>query len=164
MVNRPYIFLDIDGVLATVPQFYSKKRHEEWNCYSFDKKCVNVFNDILEATDARIILSSDWKTHYDLDTMNNIFEWNKIVTPLEGFTDDLWGTAEFRSLDQLEEVRASEILKYVKDHDVDDYHWVAIDDLDLSPYLHDSNFVNTPRVMEGIKQSGKKLKILKRLL
>jgi len=162
MENRPYIFLDIDGVLATVPQFYSKTRHEAWNCYRFDAKCVNVFNDILEATDARIVLSSDWKTHYNLDTMNNIFEWNKIVTPLEDFTDDLWGTEEFRSLDQLEEVRASEILKYVNDHDIS--RWVAIDDLDLSPYLEDSNFVQTPRVMEGIKQSGKKLKILKRLL
>ena len=162
MENRPYIFLDIDGVLATTAQFYSKKRHEEWNCYRFDAKCVNVFNDILEATNAKIVLSSDWKTHYSLDAMNNIFEWNKIVTPLENVTDDLWDGEKYRSVDQLEEVRAMEILKYVNDHDI--HQWVAIDDLDLSPYISDSNFVNTPRSNEGIKQSGKKLKILKRLL
>lgn len=48
MENRPYVFLDIDGVLATTAQFYSKKRHEEWDCYRFDPKCVKIFNQIIE--------------------------------------------------------------------------------------------------------------------
>lgn len=161
MNNRPYIFLDIDGVLATLKQFYSKKRHVIHDCYDYDRKCVLVLNEILEDTDAVIIMSSDWKMHYSIDALNNIFEWNKINTPVTDVTEDLWGVV-YRNVDDLEKVRASEILKYVEDHKIK--KWVAIDDLDLSPYIEDNNFVCTPRVTEGIKQSGIKDKILDRLL
>ena len=167
MNNRPHIFLDIDGVLATTPQYYSKKRHEEYNCYHFDVKCVKVFNEILARVEVLthvepvIILSSDWKMHFDINALNNIFKWNEVRLPVTDVTEDLWGV-EYRSIDDLEKVRASEIKKYVKDHDLK--KWVAIDDLDLSPYLVDDNFVNTPRHMEGIKQSGIKEKMFKRLL
>ena len=154
--------MDIDGVLATVRQFYMKKKHEIYNCYSFDPKCVIVFNKILEATKPTIILSSDWKLHYPIESMNNIFEYNKVAGKVFDVTDDLWDGAKFRSVDQLEEVRATEILKYVKDWNIT--QWVAIDDLNLSPFLPEKNFVQTPRISEGIKQSGIKEKILKRLL
>jgi hypothetical protein len=160
-MNRPHIFLDIDGVLATVRQFYMKKRHEEYNCYRFDPKCVKVFNDIIEKTDAIIVLSSDWRDHYSIKTMNNIFEWNAVNATVSKYTPSLWGIEFFRA-EELEACRAAEILKFVKDNDVK--KWVAIDDLDLKPYISEENFVWTPRANEGIKQSGVKDKILKRLL
>ena len=65
-----YIFLDIDGVLACDAQMYTNakkfQKKREWAkelnvLYPFDPICVKVLNEILEATGAEIILSSDWK-------------------------------------------------------------------------------------------------------
>lgn len=157
-----HIYLDLDGVLATSAQFYSKKRHPEWDCYRFDLKCVKVFNEILEKTNAKIILSSDWKTHYDLKTMNNIFEWNGIITPISDFTPTLWGE-KFTKLQELELCRATEILHHVHNHKNEIGSWVAIDDLNLHDLLPEENFVQTPRQNEGIKQTNIKTKILNKL-
>lgn len=163
MNHNKYIFLDIDDVLATTAQYYSKKRHEEWNCYAFDKKCVSVLNDILKKTNAIIILSSDWKFHYNLETLNRIFEWNEIIKPIQNTTGSFWGV-KYHKLKDLEICRADEIKDYVMQHELQNNKWVAIDDLDMKKYLGDDHFVHTPRPNEGIKQSGVKDKILKRLL
>lgn len=156
---RPTIFLDIDGVLATSHQYYTnrKKWHEMYDCYRFDEKCVKVFNDIIEKTNPVIILSSDWKDKYSIEIMNEIFVWNSVNSVVTDITESSWGVI-FDSVQQLEECRAYEILEYVKKRDIQ--HWLAIDDLNLSPWIPD-NFVCTPRANEGIKQSGVKDKILK---
>ena len=155
-----YFFLDIDGVLATTYQFGSKKTHPVHNSYPFDVKCVKVFNKICEAINPIIILSSDWKYHYSIDQMNEIFEWNGIKTKITDFTSSSWGV-KFTCLTQLEECRADEILKYVNENQIQNY--IAIDDLDLSEWIPDENFVICKRIDEGIKQSGVKEKILKRI-
>lgn len=155
---RPFLFLDIDGVLATSHQFNTnrKKWHDVYDCYRFDEKCVKVFNNIVQKTDPIIILSSDWKDNYSIEQMNMIFEWNGMESKVTDFTGSLWGII-FKSVQELEECRAFEILKYVDDHNIK--NWVAVDDLDLSPWI-ENNFVRTPRINEGIKQSGVKEKIL----
>ena len=158
---RPFLFLDIDGVLATSHQFYTnRKKWPDYGRYRFDDKCVKIFNEILEKTDPIIILSSDWKGHYSIEAMNNIFKVNQIVGEISDITPDLWGT-KFKSMSQLQDCRADEILKYVHEHDIE--HWVAVDDLDLSPWISEEHFVRTPRANEGIKQSNIKNKILKAL-
>ena len=156
---RPYLFLDIDGVLATSHQFYTnRKKWPDYGRYRFDDKCVEIFNEILDKTDPIVVLSSDWKLQYSINAMNNIFAVNNIKGFISDITPDLWGV-KFTSLAQLEDCRADEILKYVHEHDIE--HWVAIDDLDLSPWISEENFVRTPRANEGIKQSDIKNKILK---
>jgi len=157
--SKPYIFLDIDGVLATSNQYRTnpKKWHEEYACYRFDEKCVKVFNEIIEKTDPIIILSSDWGKQYNLEALNNIFKWNGVNGVVTDITSDLWGV-KFTSLAQLEDCRADEILKYVHENKIE--NWLAIDDLDLSPWIDDQHFIRTPRASEGIKQSGIKNRIL----
>jgi hypothetical protein len=158
--NDRYLFLDIDGVLATTTQYYSNKKkwHPAYDCYRFDEKCVKVFNEILsEFNDIIIILSSDWKLHYDLKEMNDIFNWNGVNAKVIGKTPSSWGV-EFKSLQQLEQCRAYEIMKYVETHNVQNY--VAVDDLDLTPWMPEGRFVCTPRANEGIKQNGIKQKII----
>jgi hypothetical protein len=73
--------------------------------------------------------------------------------------------------DEYEIVRHLEILQYLKDHP-EVTHWVAVDDLNMgkeitSKYYGDEtrewgldNFVWTPQMSEGIKQCGKKEKII----
>jgi hypothetical protein len=163
MNDKIHIFLDIDGVLATTHQYHTnrKKWHPTYDCYRFDEKCVKVFNEILGRVDAVIVLSSDWKTHYDRNTMNEILEWNGVNGTIHAFTPSSWGS-RFTSVQQLEECRADEIKRYVEKHKIK--KWIAIDDLDLAPFMSDENFVRTPRENEGIKQSGVKDKILKKIL
>lgn len=158
MNNKSYIMLDIDGVLVTTMQYYTnrKKWHPMYDCYRFDETCVKVFNKLTEKTNPIVILSSDWKDHYTVDQMNQIFDWNGIISRVSDVTPKLW-KVKYTNLDQLEECRANEILLYVNEHQIT--RFVAIDDLDLSPWIP-NNFVRTPRANEGIKQSGVKDKIL----
>jgi len=162
--DKVFLFLDLDGVLATSTQFYSNKKkwHPAYDCYRFDEKCVEVFNEILNelrknAIEVVIILSSDWKLQYTLDEMNDIFKWNGVNAKISGKTPSSWGV-EFKSLQQLEQCRAYEIMKYVETHNVHNY--VAVDDLELTPWMPEDRFVRTPRVNEGIKQTGIKDKII----
>jgi hypothetical protein len=160
--NKKYIFLDIDGVLATTVQYYTnrKKWHPMYDCYRFDEKCVKIFNDIIEKTNPIIILSSDWKDRYTINALNEIFEWNKVNAKVSDVTSSSWGV-EFTRLQQLEECRSFEINRYVVEHGLT--KWVAIDDLNLKLWMPE-NFVHCTRANEGIKQSGVKDKILKILL
>ena len=162
MNNKLYSFWDIDGVLATTYQFNTnrKKWHPTFDCYRFDEKCVKVFNSIIEIVNPVIILSSDWKIHYSIEQMNEIFKWNAVNATVSDTTGSSWGVM-FTSLQQLEECRAYEIKKYVAEHNIT--NWIAIDDLDLSKWISSMHFVRTPRANEGIKQSGVKDKILNAL-
>ena len=158
--NKNVLFIDIDDVLALVKQFHSNKKkwHPVYDVYRFDTKCVNVFNEICETVNPIIVLSSDWKYHYNLHNINEIFQWNGISYKISTFTPSLWGI-KYTKIQELEECRAHEILDFVKKHNIKKY--VAVDDLNLTPWLAESNFVCTPRPMEGIKQSGVKEKIIK---
>jgi len=91
----------------------------------------------------------------------------------EGFIPDHedfdWSRTEYR-----EQERHFEIMRYLGNYP-SITHWVAIDDLHMGIHVEASsygpfdrewgleNFVWTPRDWEGIKQSGKKEKILKYL-
>ncbi|MDA3780493.1 MAG: HAD domain-containing protein [Bacteroidales bacterium] len=163
MKNKHYIFLDIDGVLATSYQYYTNKKkwHPTYDCYRFDEKCVKVFNSILNnLNDVVIILSSDWQNRYSLEVLNDIFKWNGVNCYITDVTGTAWGT-KFTKLSELEECRAYDIVQYAKKYDIKKY--LAIDDLDLTHWL-DNYFIHTPRANEGIKQSGIKEKILNNLL
>jgi len=73
------IFIDIDGVLATAP-CWDMSQDNKWNAYPFDKKAVKVLNKILEETGAEMVLSSDWKYHYSLGQIKEIFmEFNGVI-------------------------------------------------------------------------------------
>lgn len=148
------IFLDIDGVIATT-SCYGVARKNKWNSYKFDEKCVTVLNFILQETGAEIILSSDWRTHYTLQEMREIFAHNFVMKGPIGFTlsDNLYKI-------DLEGGRTQEIKMWLK-HNAwkNDIKWVAIDDLDMSEGLGD-NFVLCKNEHEGIKRKGVKEKII----
>lgn len=158
-----YLMLDIDGVIALESQFNSnpKKWNKEFNIYSFDSKCVKILNEIIEKTNPTIILSSDWKNHYTLEQMNQIFELNKVNSKVTDYTSTLWGIQFKDCSTELEICRATEILNYVKEHNIENY--VAIDDLNLEFWIP-NNFVHIKRFREGIKQCGIKDKIIAKLI
>lgn len=63
---KKIIFLDIDGVLANKSSWGAGKKHwHEDFAYAWNEKCVELFNEIIEKTDAEIVFSSSWRTGYN---------------------------------------------------------------------------------------------------
>jgi hypothetical protein len=183
------IFLDHDGVICLYDNWGSRlKKQKEWGKRrlsmgpleipleyrfdNFDKKAVEVLNSILEKTGAEIVVSSDWKRWATVEEMGQYYESQGIIKKPIAFTDSiLYDDYEKfpwqRNLD-LEQTRSLEIAQYIGQNP-HITHWVSIDDLDMSLREGEKswglkNFVLTPMMLEGIKQSGKKEKILKYLL
>ena len=144
----------------------------------FDKGAVKVLNKILEETGAEIVVSSDWRLHANLEELGDYYESQGIIKRPIAVTDQFkdvfpkeWNAFRFRA--ELELERSMEIGYWLENHP-EVTHWVAVDDLNMSPeflskYFSNSedknpgltNFVLTPRSREGIKQSGVKEKIIK---
>ena len=186
------IFLDHDGVICLSTEWGGrhKKQREfgrkmsqgitempvEMRFDNFNKKAVKILNEILEETDAEIVVSSDWKRWATVEEMGEYYESKGIKKKPIAFTKDLkncdWHHGEFpwsRAWD-LEQCRIIEIKQYLHDHP-EITHWVSVDDLRMGKtgldysiqYEHEwglDNFVETPRSTEGIKQSGIKEKII----
>ena len=153
---KRYIYLDIDGVLCLGSEIHPKLT--EWGyVHRFNAKAVKMFNEILELTDADIIISSDWKEHYSLESLQGIFQWQKVIKVPIAVTPSI----KFTSMQLLEENRAKEILEHV--NEIKPGFWVAIDDLDLRTWIPDRHFVFCPRFMEGLKQTGKMNEIINKL-
>jgi hypothetical protein len=152
------LFLDHDGVICLSSEWGSRFKSKEGLDSIFDRfnqKALNVLNQIIEKTDCEIVISSDWRYHATLERMGDLYEMRGIKKKPIDYTDRIMGSSS-----QLESTRADEIKKWLNEHP-EVTEWVAVDDLDMSPYLQ--NFVHTPRSYEGIKQSGIKEKIIKKL-
>ncbi len=187
------IFLDNDGVICLSNNWGSrfKKQHKvytednprplqnelptELRFDNFDEKAVKILNEILEETDAEIVVSSDWQNFATLDELGEYYESQGIIKKPIGVTKEM-GALEFDDLEEfpwlrqfdLEQHRSLEILQWLKYHP-EVTKWVAVDDLDMG--MHPawgsdgkpwglSNFVHTPFSRQGIKQSGVSEKII----
>ena len=151
---------------------------------NFNKKAIKVLNEILEETGAEIVVSSDWKRWANVEEMGEYYESQGIQKKPIAFTKNLGECTQYvkdypagfpwnREMD-LEQTRSIEIKQYLIDHP-EITHWVSIDDLNMGKvqmhysmeYNYDwglDNFILTPKITEGIKQTGIKEKILKFLL
>ena len=189
------IFLDHDGVICLSTEWGGrfKKQREAGRKLSqsvdslpvlarfdnFNKKAIVTLNEILEETDAEIVVSSDWKRWSSVEEMGEYYESQGIKKKPIGFTKkvidcDVPENFVWSPRWELEQERSLEILQYLKDNP-QITHWVAVDDLNMGiPQDHEtwgememdwglSNFVLTPKSIEGIKQTGIKEKIIKYL-
>jgi hypothetical protein len=189
------IFLDHDGVICLSTEWggrHKKQRKagrklsqsvESLPVYArfdnFNKKAIGILNEILEETDAEIVVSSDWKRWATVEEMGEYYESQGIKKKPIAFTKKLIDSNVPQNFVwsprwELEQERSIEINQYLIDHP-EITHWVAVDDLNMGiPQTHESwgememdwgltNFVLTPKSIEGIKQTGIKEKILKYL-
>jgi len=186
------IFLDHDGVICLSTEWGGrfKKQREAGRKLSqsigslpvlsrfdnFNKKAIHILNEILEETNAEIVISSDWKRWASVEEMGEYYESQGIKKKPIAFTKNL-GDCDVpdnfiwsRQWD-LEQSRSLEIKQYLKDNP-QITHWVSVDDLNMGiPQTHETwgememdwgltNFVLTPKSREGIKQNGIKEKII----
>ncbi len=170
------IFLDIDGVIATSKEHWMNaakfQKKNQWAKdlhvpYPFNKKCVEILNEIIESTEAEIVLTSDWKKFWTLEQMDMIFKENGIIKPPIDQTK-----IEFYYSSNDVKIRVTEIETYLNlhgmitsDHNFPIGNWVILDDLPLNWYLSEeikTRFFLT-RASEGLKQSGLKNKIIEKL-
>ena len=182
------IFLDHDGVICLSDnwgtRFNKQKKVRTKMSQSvmsmpvdarfdnFDKKSIKVLNEILEATDVEIVVSSDWKTWASVEEMGDYYESQGIKKRPIDFTGNVIDGKKIkwhRNWD-LEGTRSLEIQAWLEQHP-EVTHWVAVDDLRLGKtgldyaveFYHEwglDNFVYTPLSNQGIKQSGVKDKII----
>lgn len=151
------LFLDIDGVLAT-DNWYNSKRFEHKGItipYHWDPVACNALNEIQKETKCVYVISSDWRLHYGLDELREIF-W---VHSLNGdsimcFTDNLRG---HRMSHLLEGNRSSEIQSLVERHRLTS--WCAVDDMKLTC----QKFVHIQDTSVGIANEEVKQQIIKYL-
>lgn len=153
------LFLDHDGVICLSSEWGSRFKNKEGLDSVFDRfneKAIKVLNEIIEATDCEIVVSSDWRFHASLSDMRQLYSIRGIKKLPIGYTGFVPGSAQ-----DLEHSRSEEIRNWLNVHDVDNkISWCAVDDMDMSPWIAE-NFVNTLRSSEGIKQTGVKEKIIK---
>jgi hypothetical protein len=184
---NPIIFLDHDGVICLSTEWGSRfNKHKKWGRlkfsmslrsvpieYRFDnfnEKSVIVLNEIIEKTNADIVISSDWKMQATIEEMGEYYTLQGIIKKPISFTPNIndcnnhdntfkW----IRDLD-LEQSRCLEIKQYLQDNPSVN-RWVSIDDMDLSvrnisPEWGLSNFVKTNPDGIGLCEDGIKDKVL----
>ena len=158
MQDKLYLFLDIDGVIATSKQFDMNTSAasfiSEYNVYPFDPGCVKILNEILEKFDIDIILHTDWIYHFDLQDMTDIFEINGVSQPPKYFTGMHYSFDRFRD-------RMLRIENFAKEKFLKNY--IILDDIEMTSRFWGDRFIHVPIESEGIKQSGLKEKIIKKL-
>ena len=188
------IFLDNDGVICLSNNWGG--RLKKWANYrsanpdsskekkdapvsvrfdDFDKKAIKILNEILEETEAEIVVSSDWKLHATLEELGEYYESQGIIKKPIALTPNIQNCKDYDSNFiwsprwESEQIRTIEIKQYLHDHP-EVTHCVSVDDLKMGkigePWKDEwaiDNFVLTPKSNEGIKQSGIKEKIIKYL-
>lgn len=128
------IFLDHYGVMCraapgimrtmtSLPTAAELTGRRSWE--PFDPDCVRVLNDILAATAADIVVTSDWKHSKNLAEIGDFYEAQGVITRPIGCTASL--NQRFATVQQQ---RAAEITHWINGH-AGIASWVAVDDLGM---------------------------------
>lgn len=129
------IFIDIDGPLSWGSWGDGKVKIMEGTPseftipYAWDKDNCDALNEIIKQTDARLVVSSDWRKHYGILQLAMIFEhygigrWNVLDT-----TTHYNPKKKMSSSNQWD--RACEIEVWVKAFKPT--NWISIDDMQLN--------------------------------
>lgn len=144
--SLPLIFLDFDGVLNSSTFFTTPSTNGKPKG-NFDPECIKRLNEITDATDAAIILTTSWRNEKDIFKLcKNIGIKGKIV----GRTPNL----EYSTIKGL--IRGNEIAHWLIENNLDpyDYPYIIIDDCDDILAYQSKNLVLTNYV-EGLTEEKK---------
>lgn len=106
MIHRRVLFLDIDGVLNSID--YMRRRELAGDAMiamhatqddpgqAIDPDAVQLLNEIVERTDARICVSSSWRKLYTIPVLQHILRQRGLRARLIGRTPDIWRLPEIQ--------------------------------------------------------------------
>ncbi len=160
---KKLIFLDIDGVLVTKRILQNKNRLQflDDNNYNFDKDSKNVLEDIVSATEAKIIITASWKCG-NLEKIKNIFLRRnfKYAESIIGETGTAYNYLNNVGREILSVNRGNEIETWLKFYFGYNYNekikYAIIDDDDDMLYKQKNNFVHTTFEVGLTPELGKK--------
>ena len=138
------IFLDIDGVLS--PRWWDSNKQSDNYGRLFDATAVANLSQIVEETEAEIVISSSWK-NVGLVELQNMWRDRDLpgkivdITP-DYMSDELLLKEDSADMDYLYE-RGSEIQGWLLLHGDDVSRYVIIDDMDDILPEQQSHFVQT---------------------
>lgn len=140
------IFLDIDGVLNS--NFWNDQHQKEISDGTLiDHEKVALLGDLVQETEAHIVLHSGWKYWFD-ENMKPLREESKRLKEMlhqynmqiDGMTPDL-ANEEIKRTKKFSLVKADEILLWLSEHP--DHNWIVIDDLDLHSEIIEKHQIKT---------------------
>lgn len=130
------IFLDIDGVMMTHASHYTHKvywkhiialKHSRYS--RFDPKAIQLLNEVIRSTGAKIVLSSSWR--------NGTIRQAKELLKEQGIIGDVLGSTPFTNLTERQKygnrwiTRGKEIQKWLNAHPKVKTYLILDDDSDF---------------------------------
>lgn len=150
------IYVDIDGPLAT-DECSRTVEKTKWHpkLYRMNENCVRILNEIIQETECELIVSSDWRKHFSLQYLGEIFEWNGIIKKpiaITGLETVSWGNS---ALNRIHQIKNS-----LEEHKPT--AWVAIDDLPLGGNEHREGLLNYVYcdMIDGLTGENKKEEVV----
>lgn len=134
------IFLDIDGVLNTSKTFDDTELEIE-----IDDFRVEFLKRIIDATDAKVVLSSSWKNYYHkvddkiIPVHNNAIELNKILLKHGIKLFDIVPSCK---------CKADEINMYLSSHEVSSFVIIDDDSFGLMEFIG-KGLIKTSNTLDG---------------
>jgi hypothetical protein len=169
MLIEKALFLDIDGVIQPFTDHYLeyvndndkmenlfkelesefKVDYRKFHKYDvataycdWDRDAVKEVKRVLDATGAKIVVSSSWRSGASGDYLPFLLRMHDLQKYLYGYTPLFNGWSEYEGL---EHDRSIEILEYLKMHPYIK-KWVAIDDKDLSRDFPENSVITYPKI------------------
>jgi hypothetical protein len=160
------IFLDFDGVLLTAGDtvtqidFDGLTTENYLNTVVFTNDCVRNLNALLNATQAKLVMSTSWAGQATISMIGNCLERNNI-DPTNIFEYELGAEGDWKTPRKLTSQRHHEIKWWMSDHP-EIKKWAVLDDDPSVRHIEQSHVIKTnPEFGFGSKDLIKALKILK---
>jgi len=168
------LFLDHDGVMCLLSEYasrYNKCKKVGYHPSSsiptsqlplslrydnFNNKAVKTLNQIIEATNCEIVVTSTWRLHATVTEMGEFYRDQGVNKIPIGFTPPIR-----ENMYQHKKSRVNQIMIWLSHHP-EVTHWVAVDDMSLDQDERMISFVLADE-LEGIGKAGIKKKIIQHL-
>lgn len=110
------IFLDIDGVLNSQDWYIYRRDNvamdsvnAQYPFYEFDPRAVERLNRIIEKTEAKIVVSSSWRSGETVESLQKLLDSVGVKGEVIGLTPHLWCQKPYPDMDGYRVPRGCEI-------------------------------------------------------
>lgn len=118
------LFLDIDGVLISGKHMDQLQDDGQSSWKVFDPECVDAFNELVQLTGAKVVVSSTWRYHYEtVEELAQALKDRGVKADIVAFTPRIYGP------DAFSKNREDEILEFLQScTPFFGVQWLAVDD------------------------------------